>query len=105
MRATCRRSDHLWQWTIEKAITTLIVVPALGYIGWFIIRHIVQLSLQAWLLVRSRRRALEAVRRDGAHEGKGVWVTTPTDPPRDYWRGVTNSRTLAILASAVSFPI
>jgi chromosome partitioning protein len=88
--------DHLWQWTIEKAITTLIVVPALGYIGWFVIRHIVQLSLQAWLLVRSRRRALEAVRRDGAHEGKGVWVTTPTDPPRDYWRGVTNSRTLAI---------
>src|SRR3984893_14814985 len=88
--------DHLWQWTIEKAITTLIVVPALGYICWFVIRHIVQLSLQAWLLVRSRRRALDAVRRDGAHEGKGVWLTAPIDQPRDYWRGVTNSRTLAI---------
>jgi len=88
--------DHLWQWTIEKAITTLIVVPALGYICWFVIRHIVHPSLQAWLLVRSRRRALDAVRRDGAHEGKGVRLTAPIEPPRDYWRGVTNSKTLAI---------
>jgi chromosome partitioning protein len=88
--------DQLWQWTIEKSITTLIVVPLLGYVGWFVLRHIARLSLQAWLFIRSRRRALEAVRRDGVCEGKGVWLTTPVEPPLDYWRGVINSKTLAI---------
>src|SRR5260370_273940 len=65
--------DHLWRWTIEKSITTLIIVPVLGYISWVLFRYIVQLSLQAWLFVRSRRRALEAVGREvndkGACEG------------------------------------
>jgi hypothetical protein len=32
----------------------------------------------------------------GAHEGKGVWLTTPIEPPRDYCRGVANATTLAI---------
>jgi Mrp family chromosome partitioning ATPase len=30
-----------------------------------------------------------------AHGGKGVWLTTPIAPPRDYWRGVANATTLA----------
>ena len=49
---------------------------------------------------RSRRRALQAVGRvidqRGAHEGKGVWLTAPIERSHDYWRGVANSRTLAI---------
>src|SRR5258708_15729124 len=92
--------DHLWRWTIEKSITTLIIVPVLGYISWVLFRYIVQLSLQAWVFVHSRRRALEAVARKvndkGACEGKGVWLTTPIDQSPDYWRSVTSSRTLAI---------
>jgi chromosome partitioning protein len=92
--------DQLWQWTIEKSLSTLVIVPVLGCVGWFLFRYIAQLSLQAWLFVRSRRRALQAVAReinlDGAHEGKGVWLTTPIDRPRDYWRSVANSKTLAI---------
>ena len=92
--------NQLWQWIIEKSLTTLIIVPVLGCVGWFLFRYIAQLSLQAWFFVRSHRRALQAVAREvsdnGAQEGKGVWRTTPIDQPRDYWRGVTNSRTLAI---------
>jgi len=88
--------DQLWQWTIQKFITTFILVPVLCYVGWFLFRHIIQLSLQAWRFVRSRRRALQAVAREGAHEGKGVWRTTPIDQPRDYWRGVASSKILAI---------
>ena len=91
---------QLWQWTIERSITTLVIVPVFGCVAWFLFRYIVQLSLQAWLFVRSRRRALEAVAREvndtGAYEGKGVWRTTPIDQPHDYWRRVTNSKTLAI---------
>jgi len=87
-------------WIIDKSVTALIVVPALGYVGWLLFRYIIQLSLHAWLFVRSRRRALQAVGRvidyRGAREGRGVWLTTPVDRPRDYWRDVTNSRTLAI---------
>src|SRR5713101_6379447 len=92
--------DQLWRWTIEKSITTLIIVPVLGCVGLVLFRYIVQLSLQAWLFVRSRRRALQAVAREvddnGAYEGKGVWRTTPIDQPPDYWCRVTNSKTLAI---------
>ena len=87
-------------WIIDRFLAALIVVPALGYVGWLLCRYVAQLSLHAWLFVRSRRRALEAVGREvdhlGAHEGKGVWLTTPIDRPRDYWRGVASSRTLAI---------
>src|SRR6266436_2391173 len=87
-------------WIIDKSLTALIVVAVLCYVGWLLCRYIVQLSLQAWLFVRSRRRALQAVGRvidhQGEREGKGVWLTTPIDRPRDYWRDVTNSRTLAI---------
>jgi cellulose biosynthesis protein BcsQ len=92
--------NQLWQSTIEKSFTALIIVPLLGCIGWFLFRYAAQLSLQAWLFVRSRRRALQAVAReinyDGAHEGKGVWLTSPIERPRHYWRNVTKSRTLAI---------
>jgi cellulose biosynthesis protein BcsQ len=92
--------NQLWQWTIEKSLTTLIIVPVLGCVGWFLFRHAAQLSLHTWLFLRSHRRALQAVAREvnhqGAHEGKGVWLTTPIDRPRDYWRSVTKSRTLAI---------
>ncbi|HKD26271.1 MAG TPA: ParA family protein [Xanthobacteraceae bacterium] len=87
-------------WIMDKSVTALVVVPALGYAGWLLCRYIVQLSLHAWLFVCSRRRALQAVGREidhlGSHEGKGVWLTRPIDPPRDYWRGVTGARTLAI---------
>src|SRR5258708_29294628 len=92
--------NQLWQWTIEKSLTTLIIVPVLGCVGWFLFRHAAQLSLHTWLFLRSHRRALQAVAREvkhqGAHEGKGVWLTTAIDRPRDYWRSVTKSRTLAI---------
>jgi chromosome partitioning protein len=92
--------DQLWQWTIEKSFATLIIVPVLGCVGWFLFRYAAQLALQAWLFIRSRHRALQAVARqvnhDGAHEGRGVWLTTPIDRPRDYWRSVTKSKTLAI---------
>jgi hypothetical protein len=88
--------DQLWQWIIQKFITTFVVVPALCYVVWFLFRHGLGLSLQAWRFVRSRRRALQAVAREAAHEGKGVWRTTPIDQPRDYWRGVTGSKILAI---------
>jgi cellulose biosynthesis protein BcsQ len=87
-------------WIIDKSLTALIVIPALGYVGWLLVRYSAQLSLQAWLFVRSRSRALHAVGRvidhRGAHEGKGVWLTTPIEQPRHYWRDVANSRTLAI---------
>src|SRR5499427_3770456 len=87
-------------WIMDKSVTALVVVPALGYIGWLLFRYIVQLSLHGWLFVLSRRRALQAVGRvidhRGEREGKGVWLTTPIERPRDYWRNVTNSRTLAI---------
>src|SRR5215468_10355049 len=87
-------------WIMDKSFTALIVVPALGYAGWLLCRYIAQLSLHAWLFVCSRRRALQAVGREidhqGSHEGKGVWLTRPINPPRDYWRGVTSARTLAI---------
>src|SRR5689334_20401128 len=92
--------DQLWQWTIEKSFTALVIVPVLGCVGWVLFRYAAQLSLQVWLFIRSRRRALQAVARevnhDGAHEGKGVWLTTPIDRPRGYWGSVTNSRILAI---------
>ena len=87
-------------WIIDNSVTALIVVPALGYVGWLLFRYSAQLSLQAWLFVRSRRRALDAVGRvidhRGAHEGKGVWLTTPIEQPRHYWRDVANARILAI---------
>jgi chromosome partitioning protein len=92
--------DQLRQWIIEKSFTTLIVVPVLGYISWVLVRFVVQLCIRTWRFVHSRRRALQAVAREvsenGAYEGKGVWLTSPIDQPPDYWRGVTNSRTLAI---------
>jgi cellulose biosynthesis protein BcsQ len=92
--------DQLWQWTIEKSLTALVIVPVLGCVGWFLFQYAAQLSLHAWLFVRSRRQALQAVARevshDGAHEGKGVWLTTPIDRPRDYLRSITKSRILAI---------
>src|SRR5438477_9255706 len=92
--------DQLGRWIIEKSITTLVVVPVLGYIGWVLFRYVVELSIQAWRFIRSRRRALRAVAREvndnGAHEGNGVWLTTPIEQPSDYWRSVTNSKTLAI---------
>jgi hypothetical protein len=91
---------HISHLIIDRPVTALIVVPALTYAGWFLFRYIALLSLQAWLLVCSRRRALQAVGRvidhRGPREGKGVWLTTPIERPRDYWRGVANSRTLAI---------
>jgi chromosome partitioning protein len=87
-------------WIIDNSVTALIVVPALGYVGWLLFRYGAQLSLQAWLFVHSRRRALHAVGRvidhRGAHEGKGVWLTTPIEQPRHYWRDVANARILAI---------
>ena len=62
-------------WIVDKSVTTFIVVPVLGYAGWLLVRYIVQLSLHAWLFVRSRSRALQAVGRvidhQGAREGKG----------------------------------
>jgi len=92
--------DQISHWIIDKWIAALVVVPVLGYVGWLLSRYIAQLSLQAWLFVRSRRRALQAVGRvidqEGEHEGKGVWLTTPIDQPPNYWRDVANSRTLAI---------
>ncbi len=91
---------HISHLIIDRPVTALIVVPALTYAGWFLFRYIALLSLQAWLLVCSRRRALQAVGRTidhrGLREGKGVWLTTPIERPRDYWRGVANSRTSAI---------
>jgi chromosome partitioning protein len=87
---------QLWQWVVEKFITTLIVVPVFGYLIWFTLRSTIRLLLQAWHLFNSRQRALDAVGRDGLSEGKGVWLTTPIEPPRDYWRGVSNSKILAI---------
>src|SRR5260370_721851 len=93
-------TGQISHWIIDKSLTTLIVVPALGYVGWLLCRYIVQVSLQAWLFVRSRCWVLQAVGRvidyQGEREGKGVWLTTTIDRPRDYWRDVTNSRTLAI---------
>src|SRR5260370_8672315 len=87
-------------WIIDKPVTAFIVSTSLGYVGWLLFRYIVQLSLHAWIFVRSRRRALQAVGRvidhQGGREGKGVWLTTPIDRPRDYRRDVTNARTLAI---------
>jgi CobQ/CobB/MinD/ParA nucleotide binding domain len=81
---------------IDRPVAALIVVPVLGYAGWRLFRYIALLSLQVWLFVRSHRRALQAVGRlidrRGAHEGKGAWPTTPIGRPRDYWRGVANSR-------------
>jgi cellulose biosynthesis protein BcsQ len=91
---------HISHLIIDKLVTALIVVPVLGYAGWLLFRYIALLSLQGWLFVRSRRQALQAVGRvidhRGAHEGKGVWLTTPIERSHDYWRGVANSRTLAI---------
>ena len=55
--------NQLWQWIIEKSLTTLIIVPVLGCVGWFVFRYIAQLSLQAWFFVHSHRRALQAVAR------------------------------------------
>jgi chromosome partitioning protein len=87
-------------WIIDKFLAAVIVIPALGYIGWLLCRYVAQLSLHAWLFVRSRRRALQAVGRQvdhlGAHEGGGVWLTTPIDQPRDYRRDVAGSRVLAV---------
>src|SRR5262249_11165802 len=87
-------------WTIDNPVIALIAGLALAYAGWLLFRYIAQLSLHAWLFVRSRRRALEAVGREinhqGAHEGRGVWLTSPIDWPRDYRSGVTGSRILAI---------
>jgi chromosome partitioning protein len=92
--------DQISHWIIDRWIAALVVVPVLGYVSWLLTRFIAQLSLHAWLFVRSRRRALQAVGRvidqEGEHEGKGVWLTTPIDQPPDYWRDVANSRTLAI---------
>lgn len=92
--------DHISLLIIDKPVTALIVVPALGYTGWLLLRYIALLSLQAWLLLRSRRRALQAVGRVidhwGAHEGKGVWLTTPIGQSHDYCVGVANARTLII---------
>jgi Mrp family chromosome partitioning ATPase len=66
----------------------------------FLFRHVALLSLHAWLFVRRRRRALQAVGRvigqPGPHEARGGWLATPIERPRNYWRGVANSKTLAI---------
>ncbi len=96
--------EQLWLSLVEKSISSLIssiiVVPALCYIAWVLLRYIAHLMQRGWRFVRSRRRALRAVARDfaenGAFEGKGIWLTKPIDPPEDYWRNVTASKTLAI---------
>jgi cellulose biosynthesis protein BcsQ len=94
------RIGQISHWIIDNSVTALIAAVALGYVGWLLFRYMAQLSLQAWLFIGSRRRALQAVGRvidhQGEREGKGVWLTTPLQPPRHYWRGVANSRILAI---------
>jgi chromosome partitioning protein len=97
--------EQLWPSLVEKSITSLIissliVVPAVCYIAWVLLRYTVHVLKRVWRFVRSRRRALRAVERDfaenGAFEGKGVWLTKPINPPEDYWRKVAASKTLAI---------
>ena len=92
--------EQLWQYFLEKSITSLIVIPVLCYVAWIVVRYIVHLVQQAWRFIHSRHRALQAVAREfgenGAFEGRGVWLTRPIEHPENYWRGVTNSKTLAI---------
>ncbi len=58
-------------------------------------------AVAASLPVRSQSSEGAASRRTcdrppGAHQDNGVWLTTPIERPRDYWRAVANSITLAI---------
>ncbi|HMA73694.1 MAG TPA: AAA family ATPase [Xanthobacteraceae bacterium] len=94
--------EHLWRLVIEKighsvAFAILSVVVALL---WILGRYVLRLLEHAWCFLQSRDRALRAVARvvtkDGAQEGKGVWLTEPIYQPDDYRNKITRSKILSI---------
>jgi hypothetical protein len=95
-------ADHLWRLMIEKFGNTagLVIFSVFGALLVILGRNLVQLLERVWCFVQSRNRALSAVARvvsrDGAHEGKGVWLTTPIHPPDNYRTRVLGAKILAI---------
>jgi chromosome partitioning protein len=72
----------------------------IGAVVWVVARYCLRLLEQAWCFVQSRHRALSAVARvitkEGAQEGKGVWLTGPIHQPDDYKKCVLQSKILAV---------
>lgn len=95
-------ADHLWRLIIEKfgQGAALFFVSIVGALAWILGRYFLRLLKQAWCFVQSRSRALRAVARvvtkDGAEEGKGVWLAGPIHQPENYKNSVTRSKILAI---------
>jgi len=94
--------DQLWRLIIEKFGHGLawLIVSVFGVLLVILGRYLLQLLERVWCFAQSRNRALRAVARivskDGAHEGMGVWLTTPIHPPDDYRTRLTGCKILSI---------
>jgi hypothetical protein len=94
--------DQLWRLIIEKFGhgVAWLILSVLGVLLVVLGRYLLQLLERVWCFVQSRSRALRAVARvvskGGAHEGKGLWLTTPIHPPDDYKTRLTGCKILSI---------
>jgi chromosome partitioning protein len=90
--------DQLWQIVVDRFGQGAVL--ALGVALWMLARLCWRWLQQAWCFLKSRHRALSAVRRvisrDGAREGKGVWRTKPVQTPDNYENMIRGFEILAV---------
>jgi cellulose biosynthesis protein BcsQ len=95
-------ADHLWRLIIEKFGNTaaVFILSLFSTLVLILGRNLFQLLERLLCLFQSRNRALSAVSRvvgrDGVHEGKGVWLTTPIHLPDNYRTRVSGAKILSI---------
>src|SRR5690242_15726938 len=86
--------QNSWHWV------GLLIVSIAGAVGWIALRQLLKLVQQFLCFLRSRQRTLRAVGReiskDGAREGRGVWLTRPINPPENYQTLLQSPKVLAI---------
>jgi chromosome partitioning protein len=95
--------DQLWQVVVDRLgqWAAPVLLSIIGGVIVILVRVARRWIQQAWCFLRSRRRALNAVKRittrEGSIEGNGVWVTKPISQPDgydDYFR--TRFKVLAV---------
>src|SRR4051812_33081703 len=94
--------DDLWRLIEQNSGhgAGIIVASVAGAIGWIVLRQILRLIQQFFCFLQSRQRTLHAVGReiskDGAREGRGVWLTRPINQPEGYQALLQAPKVLAI---------
>jgi chromosome partitioning protein len=94
--------EWLWEWLLNKLGYQLapFILGIAGFVGYTLLRFAWRQVQHVWCFLRSRSRALGAVRRessrDGPREGKGLWVATPITPPDNYESSIGKPTVLVI---------